>query len=112
MSNEVTPIRLIAKDRLVPLTRSQQMAILDILLAYARLPNEPQIFVDILTDTHTTTGDLLLHFTNAEPRDMQAEMARYNLATATGTDLDRLSELMRLPGEPDEAFRKRIQSFP
>lgn len=41
------------------LTRSQQMALLDLLIAYVRLPDEVQIFVDVTEDRTTTTGELL-----------------------------------------------------
>jgi hypothetical protein len=47
------------------LTRSQQMALLDILLVYVRLPDEPQEFVDVLRDVTTTTGELLQLIGNA-----------------------------------------------
>lgn len=40
------------------LTRSQQMALVDILVAYMRT-EECQEFVDVMTDTTTTPGDLL-----------------------------------------------------
>lgn len=40
------------------LTRSQQMALIDILISYIRL-DEVQTFVDISADTTTTTGELL-----------------------------------------------------
>jgi hypothetical protein len=40
------------------LTRSQQMALVDILVAYIRT-DEAQEFVDLSTDTKTTTGELL-----------------------------------------------------
>jgi hypothetical protein len=40
------------------LTRSQQMALVDILVAYMRT-DEPKEFVDVTTDTTTTPGDLL-----------------------------------------------------
>lgn len=42
----------------VKLTRSQQMALVDILVAYMRT-DEPQEFVDVTTDTTTTPGDLV-----------------------------------------------------
>lgn len=44
------------------LTRSQQMALIDVLLEYARDPEKPQLFVDCSSDegTATTTGDLLV----------------------------------------------------
>lgn len=41
------------------LTRSQQMALLDILVAYCRLPDQSQEFVDVIEDVTTTTGELL-----------------------------------------------------
>jgi hypothetical protein len=41
------------------LTRSQQMALVDILIAYCRLKDEPQEFVDVVKDCTTTTGELL-----------------------------------------------------
>ena len=42
----------------VRMSRSQQMALVDILIAYMR-SNDVQEFVDVLTDTTTTPGDLL-----------------------------------------------------
>lgn len=44
--------------RLLRITRSQQMALVDILVAYLR-SSDVQEFVDISTDTTTTTGELL-----------------------------------------------------
>jgi hypothetical protein len=43
------------------LSRSQQMALIDIVLSYARIANQPQEFVDCTTAeaVTTTTGDLL-----------------------------------------------------
>lgn len=43
----------------VRMTRSQQMALVDILVAYMRIDDEPQEFVDVSTDTTTTPGELL-----------------------------------------------------
>lgn len=40
------------------LTRSQQMALVDILVAYIRT-DEVQTFVDVSNDATTTTGELL-----------------------------------------------------
>jgi hypothetical protein len=40
------------------LSRSQQMALVDILIAYMR-GDDVQEFVDVSTDTTTTVGDLL-----------------------------------------------------
>ena len=42
----------------VRLTRSQQMALVDILIAYMR-SGDVQEFVDVTTDTTTTPGDIL-----------------------------------------------------
>lgn len=42
----------------VRLTRSQQMALIDILIAYTR-SGDVQTFVDCCRDVTTTTGDLL-----------------------------------------------------
>jgi hypothetical protein len=42
----------------LPLTRSQQMALIEVLMAYVRMA-EPQSFVDASTDTTTTAGELL-----------------------------------------------------
>lgn len=44
---------------LLRLTRSQQMALIDLLIAYIRLPDEPQEFVDVAEDVTTGTGQLL-----------------------------------------------------
>jgi hypothetical protein len=41
------------------------MALLDILLVYVRLPDEPQEFVDVVHDVTTTTGELLQLIGNA-----------------------------------------------
>jgi hypothetical protein len=41
------------------LTRMQRIALLDVLLTYARDPNKPQIFHDLATDTEVSVGDLL-----------------------------------------------------
>jgi hypothetical protein len=43
----------------VRLTRSQQMALVSILVHYAQLQDEPQNFVDVGNDVTTTTGELL-----------------------------------------------------
>lgn len=42
----------------VKLTRSQQMALIDILVSYMH-SDGPQEFVDVQTDTTTTPGDLV-----------------------------------------------------
>ena len=47
------------EEILVRLTRSQQMALLDVLITYVRLADEPQDFVDVLRDVTTGTGELL-----------------------------------------------------
>lgn len=44
---------------LLRLTRSQQMALIDVLIAYIRLPDEPQEFVDVVEDVTTSAGQLL-----------------------------------------------------
>lgn len=41
------------------LTRSQQMALLDVLIAYVRDTDLPQEFLDVSADVTTTTGELL-----------------------------------------------------
>jgi hypothetical protein len=43
----------------IRLSRSQQMALADILVHYALLKDEPQSFVDLVEDHITTTGELL-----------------------------------------------------
>jgi hypothetical protein len=47
------------------LTRSQQMALLDILIVYVQLSEEPQEFVDVVRNVTTTTGELLHLLGNA-----------------------------------------------
>lgn len=44
---------------LLRLTRSQQMALIDVLIAYVRLADQPQEFVDVANNVTTTTGELL-----------------------------------------------------
>lgn len=44
---------------LVPLTRSQQMALQSFLADYMRMPNAIEVSVDVLTDTETTPAELL-----------------------------------------------------
>jgi hypothetical protein len=44
---------------LIRLTRSQQMALIDVLITYIRLADEPQEFVDVVEDVTTGTGQLL-----------------------------------------------------
>jgi len=41
------------------ITRSQQMALIDILMIYIRQTDEPQEFLDVSTNATTTTGELL-----------------------------------------------------
>jgi hypothetical protein len=41
------------------LTRSQQMALVDVLIAYVRNLELPQIFIDQADDVTTTSGELL-----------------------------------------------------
>ena len=41
------------------MTRHQKIALLDILLAYARMPEQTQLFVDAATGAKTSTGELL-----------------------------------------------------
>jgi hypothetical protein len=45
-------------DVLLRMTRSQQMALIDILIAYMR-SDDVQEFVDVSSDTTTTPGELL-----------------------------------------------------
>jgi hypothetical protein len=50
------------------LTMSERMALLDIISAYARNPNEPQSFINCSTPEpceETTTGDILLLVSDA-----------------------------------------------
>ncbi len=53
------------------LSRSQQMALADILMTYMRLENQPQNFIDCSTGTTTTTGELLTLVTDL--RELEAE---------------------------------------
>ena len=48
----------------IRLTRSQQMALANILVHYALLKDQPQNFVDLAEDVVTTTGELLTLFTD------------------------------------------------
>jgi hypothetical protein len=41
------------------LTRSQQMALVDILIDYVRQPDSIQTLIDVQNDTETTVGELL-----------------------------------------------------
>lgn len=41
------------------LTRSQQMALIDVLIGYVRLNDQPQEFLDVSHDVTTTSGELL-----------------------------------------------------
>ena len=41
------------------LTRSQQMALIDVLICYVRLHDQPQEFLDVSKDHTTTSGELL-----------------------------------------------------
>jgi hypothetical protein len=41
------------------MTRSEQMALIDVLLEHVRDAEKTQVFVDCSTDTKTTTADLL-----------------------------------------------------
>lgn len=50
--------RIMSVKVVVRMTRSQQMALVDILVAYLR-SGDVQEFVDVLNDVTTTTGDLL-----------------------------------------------------
>lgn len=44
------------------ISRSQQMAILDVLMEHMRCPNHTEEFIDVSTDTTTNYGDLLTVF--------------------------------------------------
>lgn len=48
-------------ERQIPLTltRSQQMALIDVLICYVRLPDQPQEFLNVSEDITTTSGELL-----------------------------------------------------
>jgi hypothetical protein len=59
----------------VRLTRSQQMALVDILVAYMRT-DESQEFVDVMTDTTTTPGDLLRIVGDLRELEMTDESGR------------------------------------
>jgi hypothetical protein len=51
----------------LPITRSQQMALIDVLVAYVRTPDSIETFVDCSTNPETTTsvGELLVLLTEA-----------------------------------------------
>lgn len=53
---------------IVRMTRSQQMAVLDVIMEHMRLPGATEYFVDMSTDppTQTTLGELLTVFSHGE----------------------------------------------
>lgn len=60
------------------MTRSQHLALLGIVLAHARMPDQPQIFVDGATGARTSTGELLVELTAeiAARKDVQDEQGK------------------------------------
>jgi hypothetical protein len=58
-SGNFTTVRTEPGTILLRLTRSQQMALVDVLIAYIRLGDQPQEFDDVLREVTTGTGELL-----------------------------------------------------
>lgn len=56
------------------LTRSEQMALIDVLIAYMRMPDAPQMFVDVARDRETTTPDLLCSIVDAPAKVVLARL--------------------------------------
>ena len=52
-------------------TRSQQMALIDVLLTYMRLKDEPQEFLNVSEDVVTTTSDLLTFVSGMQEVEME-----------------------------------------
>lgn len=52
------------------ITRSQQMSLINILVAYAR-SDEPQSFIDVVNEVETTTGELLMLVSDVSQLEMQ-----------------------------------------
>lgn len=87
---------------MIALTRSQQMALIDVLVEHVRAPASTQLFIDCATGTHTSVGDLLTLITEASAPPT-VTMQQLLDAKLNGFALELLSESL--------AGKKDIKTF-